>query len=338
MIAVLNTAGSRLVRNCPNRSCFDMPRFKRAKQTDRLRQLDADLLMALDALLRDQNVTQAAKRLGISQSAMSARLTRLRAIFEDRLFVGTTTGRGVIATPRALAMRNAVTTALAALETLVKPASEFEERTSTRTFRLAMHDNPAALITPGLIARCLALAPNVRVAIVLPDTQNIATAMESGAIDVLIASPDVAHVGWMSRAIVKERFATAQRKGHPRGTGPLELDAYCALEHVIVSPEGGGFAGLVDTLLESIGRRRRVSASVQSYALAPIVVEASDLLCTLPKHLLQRFGPSLDLFEPPVALRDFQLSAYWHPRNQDDPAHIWLRDRIIEVVQEATSS
>jgi DNA-binding transcriptional LysR family regulator len=304
---------------------------------ERLRQLDADLLMALDALLRDQNVTQAAKRLGISQSAMSARLTRLRSLFEDRLFVAATTGRGVIATPRALAMRNAVSTALAALETLVKPDADFDARSSTKTFRLAMHDNPAALVAPGLVARCRTLAPNVKVAIVHPDTQKIAAAMESGEIDVLIASPTTAHAGWMSRAIFKERFATAQRKNHPRGAGPLDLDTYCALDHLIVSADGGGFTGLVDDLLTATGRERRVTASVQSYALAPLIVEASDLLCTLPKHLLQRFGQALDLFDPPFELQDFQLSAFWHARNQDDPAHTWLRERISEAAREATS-
>jgi DNA-binding transcriptional LysR family regulator len=305
---------------------------------ERLRQLDADLLMAMDALLRDQNVTQAARRLGISQSAMSARLTRLRSVFEDRLFVATSHGRGVVATPRALAMREAVSSALAALEMLVEPAGSFDARSSTKTFTIAMHDNPATLLAPDLIARCLALAPQISIAIVLPDPHRIVSALESGEVDVLVAARTTGHADWMSRAIMKERFATAQRKGHPRGSGPLDLDAYCALEHLIVSAEGGGFSGFVDELLRAQGRERRVAASVQSYALAPLIVEGSDLLCTLPRHLLRRFGPALELFDPPFELQDYQLSAFWHGRNQEDPAHAWLREQISEAARAASSS
>ena len=298
---------------------------------ERFRQLDAELLMAFDALLKEQNVTQAAKQLGITQSAMSARLSKLRTVFDDRLFVGTTHGRGVVATPRALEMRAAVSAALAALQNLVAPVGTFDAQSSTRTFRIAMHDNPAAILGPPLIARCRTLAPRVRMALVLPNQQTIAAAMESGEVDLLVASPTTAHADWLSRTVVKERFATAQRKGHPRGAAKLNLDSYCALDHVVVSSDGGSFHGFVDDVLASHGRQRRVCASVQSYALAPMIVEASDLVCTLPLHLLARFGSALDLFEPPFELTDYQLAAFWHARNQDDSAHSWLRDQIAEA-------
>ncbi len=307
-------------------------------RTERLRQLDADLLMTLDALLRDQNVTKAARRLGITQSAMSGRLTRLRAVFDDRLFVTTSGGRGVVATPRALAMREAVAAALAALESLVASQVSFDARSSERTFTVAMHDNPAAILAPTLIARCQVLAPRVRIAIVLPRIHEIAAALEKGDVDVLIGSPVNAHADWKSRVIVKEQFSTAQRKQHPRGRAPMDLDTYCALSHLIVSSEGGGFSGAVDELLASQGRKRLVAASVQSYALAPLIVAASDLVCTLPRRLFSRFSATLDLFDPPLDLVDYELAAFWHPRRQDDPAHIWLRDRIAEASRAAVSS
>jgi DNA-binding transcriptional LysR family regulator len=306
--------------------------------TSKLQMLDADLLMALDALLEDQNVTQAARRLGITQSAMSARLNKLRTVFEDRLFVATSNGRGVVATPRALSMRTAVSTALAALQALVESSDTFDPLTSTRTFTIAMRDNPASILGPGLIARCQRLAPKVRMALILPDHQVIQAAMQSGAVDLLIDSPTRAHADWLSRKVVEERFATAQRKGHPRGAGPLDLDAYCKWDHLLVSADGGSFHGLVDDVLDSRGRKRRVAASVQSYALAPMIVETSDLLCTLPRRLLARFSTALDLFDPPFELVEFQLSAFWHARSQDDPAHRWLRDQIVEASRVATAT
>jgi len=187
-------------------------------------------------------------------------------------------------------MQAAVSAALASLQALVDTSGTFDALSSTRTFTIAMHDNPATILGPALIARCQRLAPKVRIALVLPDPQAIRAAMESGATDLLIDSPTTAHADWLSRIVVKERIATAQRKGHPRGGAALDLDAYCALDHLMVSAEGGGFHGFVDELLTSLGRRRRVAASVQSYALAPLIVEASDLLCTLPRRLFSRFS------------------------------------------------
>lgn len=307
-------------------------------RTDRLRQLDADLLMALDALLEDLNVTQAARRLGITQSAMSARLARLRTVFDDRLFVSTSHGRGVVATPRALAMRESVARAIAALEALVEPDGGFDPRSSARTFTIAMHDNPAGMLAPTLISRCRALAPEVKIAIVLPGGYKLDAALESGDVDLLIASQATAHADWVRRVIVKERLATAQRKGHPRGDVALDLDAYCALDHLIVSTDGGGFTGMVDEVLAANGRERRVLASVQSYALAPLIVAGSDLVCTLPRSLLSRFVPAVELFEPPLDLGEYELSAFWHARRQDDPAHAWLREQISGAARVATSS
>ena len=307
-------------------------------RNERLRQLDADLLMALNALLQDLNVTQAAKRLGITQSSMSARLARLRTIFDDRLFVSATNGRGVVATPRALAMRESVSMAIAALEALVEPDDDFDPRASARTFTIAMHDNPAGILAPTLISRCRDVAPDVKIAIVLPTTYKLDSALESGELDLLIASQTLAHADWIGRVILKERLVMAQRCGHPRGIEPLDLDAYCALNHLVVSTEGGGFSGMVDEKLAVFGRERRVLASVQSYALAPLIAANSDLVCTLPRSLLSRFAPAVELFEPPFDLGEYELSAFWHGRRQDDPAHVWLRSQISDAARVVTSN
>jgi DNA-binding transcriptional LysR family regulator len=307
-------------------------------RTERLRQLDADLIMALHALLEERNVTQAAKRLGITQSAMSARLARLRTVFDDRLFVTTTHGRGVVPTARAMGMRESVSSAIAALEALVDQNDEFDPRSSARTFTIAMHDNPAGILAPTLLSHCRALAPEVKIAIVLPGSYKLDSALESGELDVLIAAQATAHADWMGRVIFKDRLVTAQRKDHPRGAAALDLDAYCALSHLVVSTEGGGFTGIVDELLAARGRERRVLASVQSYALAPLIVAGSDLVCTLPKTLLSRFVPAVELFEPPFEPGEYELSLFWHARRQEDPAHAWLRNQISDAARAVMSS
>ncbi|ASR45175.1 LysR family transcriptional regulator [Xanthomonas citri pv. mangiferaeindicae] len=298
--------------------------------------LDMDLLLTLDALLADQNITHAAQRLGISQPAMSARLTRLRQVFGDRLFVAAPNGRGVVPTPRALALRPILGDVLRGIVDLLAPAT-FDPRTSQRTFVVALHDNPALMLGSDLVNRLQAQAPQVRVRFALPDMQALPAQLEQGEVDVFVGLSDVAEHGWVGRTLFTDTFLTAQRKGHPRGGRKLSLSAFCAAAHLVVSSTGDPFSGFMDTALAKLGRRRQVVMSTESYATAPALVANTDLLCTLPGRLLQRFGASLDLFAPPLALPKVTISAYWHPRSRDDAASVWFRKQLFQAAG-ATSS
>lgn len=297
--------------------------------TDLLHRLDANLLLTLDALLAESNVTRAALRLGIQQSALSARLARLRVIFGDRLFVPSPDGRGVLATPRALALRPTLAKVLSLLEGMVRDAADFDPATTRRTFTLALHEIPAGILSPHLVPRIAMAAPSARLVLAAPSPVNLAERLESGDIDICIGTEALARDAWLGRALFEDRFLTAQRKGHPRGLAPLDLASFCAAEHLIVSADGGGFFGQVDAALAPLGLQRRVALSVQTYGLAPTIIAASDYLCTLPSRFIARFGDRLDLFEPPLALDATKLTAYWHPRVQDDPAHRWLREQVF---------
>ena len=120
-----------------------------------------------------------------------------------------------------------------------------------------------------------------------------------------------------------------QRKGHPRGRRGLTLDAYCDLNHVLVSPEGGGFVGAVDEQLAKLGRSRNVVLSVQQFLLVPGILAASDHVCTLPRRLALRFSEVLDAFELPLRVPGFAFACAWHPRNHHDPANRWLREQVL---------
>ncbi|GAN76202.1 transcriptional regulator LysR [Acidisphaera rubrifaciens HS-AP3] len=290
-----------------------------------LSDLDLGLLLALDALLQDTNVTRAAARLGISQSALSGRLGRLRELFGDPLFVPASGGRGVVATPLA--------DALAQLRRLIEPTHGFDPARSRRTFVIAVYENPATVFAPALVAHLAAAAPGARIAFVAPGADT-AERLERGGVDLLLGA-DRGREGLICRKLLDSDYATAQRRGHPRGTGPLDLDAFCALDHVLISADGGGFAGVVDDALASLGRSRRVVVSTQSYALAPLIVAGSDCIGTMPRRVLQRFAAGLDLFAPPLALPSARLYAFWHPRSHADPGHAWLRERLYEAAEAA---
>jgi DNA-binding transcriptional LysR family regulator len=291
---------------------------------------DTGLLLTLDALLRDQNVTHAATRLNITQSALSARLTRLRQLLNDPLFIPAASGRGMIPTPHAVALRPELTKLIDRLNDFVQTAHLFDPRTSKRVFRIAATDNPAAILAPELIPLIKSQTPNARIAFTLPDKAHIAEHLEQGEVDLFVGAAEDGASGLIGKTLFNEEFVTAQRIGHPRGTAALTLDEFCSLDHLLISTSGGQFSGMIDNALAEVGRERIVSVSIQSYALAPLVLTATDCICTLPKRFLERFTGVLDLFAPPLALVPFQMSLFWHPRMRSDPAHIWLRGQVIQ--------
>lgn len=299
----------------------------------RLDGVDIDLLLALDALLAESNVTRAAKRLNLQQPALSARLNRLRAIFSDRLFVPAPNGRGVLPTPRALALQPLLSTVLANLEAMMQPGGTFDAPSSDRVFTIALHENPAVMLAPDLVPRIQATAPGVRLVLTMPDKARMPELLENGKVDVYIGVGASAHEAWVGRTLFEDEFVTAQRKGHPRGCSPFDLDEFCAHDHLLVSSEGNPFHGIVDDALSGLDRRRRVAFSIQNYAVAPTIIAASDLLCTLPRRFLERYAGLLDLFVPPLTLKPAEIVALWHPRQHDDAGHTWLRDQVLQAVR-----
>jgi DNA-binding transcriptional LysR family regulator len=294
--------------------------------------LELHLLLALDALLRDENVTQAAARLNITQSALSGRLNKLRHLLNDPLFVPASTGRGMTPTPHALAMRPELEELLKRLNQFARRAHVFDPLSNERTFTIAASDNPASIIAPDLVPLVHSRAPGVRISFVFPNKSRIGEFLAQGSVDLYIGSADDAPQDLIGRSLFQDELVTAQRIGHPRGNGPLSLDEFCLYDHLLISSDGGMFSGVIDDALAVYGRSRRVGVSVQSYALAPLVIASSECLCTLPRRLLDRFSHSLDLFAPPISLGTFALKSFWHPNMTSDPAHQWFRSLVAEAV------
>lgn len=294
--------------------------------------------MTLDALLKDLNVTHAATRLNITQSALSARLTRLRQLLNDPLFVPAASGRGMIATPHASALEPELARLLERFNDFINTAHSFEPSSSRKVFRIAATDNPAAILAPDLIPLFQSSAPLAKIAFTLPDKSKIAEHLEQGNVDLFVGAAEDGAGELIGQTLFQEEFVTAQRRGHPRGTKPLTMEEFCGAEHLLISTSGGHFAGMIDDALAEVGLERRVSVSIQSYAIAPLVLSSTDCICTLPKRFLQRFEDTLDLFTPPLPLSVFGMSLFWHPRMRTDPAHIWLRKLVLQTAKLSTAA
>ncbi|MCR9256243.1 MAG: LysR family transcriptional regulator [Alphaproteobacteria bacterium] len=286
--------------------------------------------MALDVLLETESVTVSARRLGLSQPAMSAQLAQLRAMFNDPLL--TPSGRRLVSTSRAKSLKAPLRRVLGDLSALVRESAAFDPATAEVRFRLIGTDYVHAVAASPLLAACGRTAPGIRLAFMPFDPPAVWPALENEGADVAVVTgmdlPDA-----KSRVVFEEDFVVICRKGHPDGEFLRDLDRFCAADHLLVSPEGGGFVGAIDRSLTEMGRGRTVRASLPSFLLAPRVVAESDLVCVLPRRLASLDRDRINQYELPFPSPRFVLRLIWHPRRQADPAHLWFRTTIADLLR-----
>ena len=302
-----------------------------------IKRSDLPLLISLDVLLTELNVTRAAERLGISQSAMSGHLARLRRQFDDPLLVPSENGRGMAPTERALVLRPRLAEALAQLRDAVATEPLFDPSASRRTFTVAANDNVFAILGLDVMAEVMAQHnPQLRMGVVPSADDQLVERMARGEVDLFLGDVGKVPPTLKVRFLMSDHFLLAQRRGHPRGLQPPTLDEYCSLQHVIVSPRAD-FRGPVDELLEGLSRTRRVVATVPSYNQAVLALSQTDGVSTLPHRLLQRHAGLVDPLPLPFEVPPFQIAMAWHPRAQGDPALAWLRQRFVEATRRSAA-
>lgn len=290
------------------------------------------LLIALDVLLEQQSVTAAARRLGISQPAMSAQLARLRTLFNDPLLASS--GRKLIPTARAQEIKKPLRKLLTDLDLLVRASVQFDPAVTKRAFRLIGTDYVHAVLSGTLLQVFEHEAPNARLALMPFDPPAVWPQLEQDEVDLaLVARMNLPEA--RRRPGLVEEFTVVQRKDHPRGTKAFTMDTYCAAEHVLVSPQGGGFFGTTDRILAETGRSRRIACSVPSFLLALQLVAGSDLIGLIPRRLAALHRDEINQIAPPFPSPTFSVDLLWHPRRQNDPAHIWFRSLVARVAANA---
>jgi DNA-binding transcriptional LysR family regulator len=291
--------------------------------------LDLNLLLTLDVLLAELNVTRAAQRLNLTQPSVSAQLARLRGIFDDPLLLPGP--RGMLPTARAEALREPLRLALESLQRAVAPPDDFDPAKAHLTWRIAATDYMSSAILLPAINRLRVAAPECRVAVFGLNPPMVAQQLEKAELDLIFHTGDHAPETLHQRKLFSERYMLAGRKGHPRLRPGLSLDEFCQLEHLIVSPDGGGFSAATDSALAKLGRSRRVVLSVPHFLFMLEVLASSDLVAVLPERLV-RSSTSLQVIEPPIEVPGFDILMMWHERVQRDPAHQWLRQQMLAVV------
>jgi DNA-binding transcriptional LysR family regulator len=297
---------------------------------DNLRRIDLNLLVTLEALLTERNVTRAAKRLHLSQPSVSVQLRKLRQIFADPLLAPAP--GGMLPTTRGQALLQPLRTALSDMRLVLEPRPRFDPVTAEITWQVAAADYAEYAILMPLLAHMRKAAPGVRIAVRQAADSRMTKQLDSGAIDLGFLALDAAPERLHSRVLFKEHYVLVARKRHPALKRKLTVDTLCQLEYVIVSPEGGGFRGITDTILESRGRKRRVVLSVPHFLFVPEVVARTDLVAMLPSRLVKDRSDHIQVVVPPLPIPSYEMAMIWHERSHLDPAHMWLREHVSRAL------
>lgn len=286
---------------------------------------DLNLLIPLHALLTEGNVARAAARLHLSPSATSRALARLREVTGDPLLVRA--GRGLVPTPRALALREEVQALLESAQRVLRPESAIDLTRLDRVFTLRASDGFVESFGPALLERAAAEAPLVRLRF-LPKPEKDTTPLRTGAVDLEIGvvteetGPEL-----RTQALFQDRMVGAVRAGHPLLAAPVTAERFAAGDHVLMSRRGVS-QGLTDTALAALGLQRRVVVTAGGFSEVLALARSSDLIATVPDRFTRALRDGMVSFPLPFPMPGLTISLLWHPRLDADPGHHWLRDCV----------
>ncbi|MBP5976239.1 LysR family transcriptional regulator [Brasilonema sp. CT11] len=300
-----------------------------------LSQLDLNLLLVLYALLQERNVTNAGEKIGLSQSATSHALQRLRQVFNDPLLVRSK--KGMLLTPCGLSLVEPLEKILLNIEQLIKP-TVFEPKTAQGTIALAVSDYATVLILPMVLKEISQQAPqlNIECHHWRGDTLDN---LRDGAINLGLGVPNLPGTEeFKSQKLFVENYVCVVRADHPITQTGLTLESYIALAHGFITPINvvpSPTKTHIDNVLSNLGVKRRVMLKLPHFLSVPIILLNSDLIFTLPRRVAMLFAQytNLAILEPPIELGQYNFVMVWHQRYHEDPLHIWLRSLIVSHTQ-----
>jgi DNA-binding transcriptional LysR family regulator len=295
---------------------------------------DLSLLPALDALLTEVSVARAARRLGLSPSAMSRTLDRLRATTGDPLLVRA--GRGLVLTPHAEALRDRVRQAAQDAVSVLQPdTAAIDPAMLERTFTIRANEGFVEVVGAEVVAAVRAVAPGVRLCFALKPDKDVG-ALREGRVDLEIGVLGDTGPEIRIQTLFRDRFVGAARKDHPLFAGLITPERYAACEHVVASRRGR-MTGPVDRALGELGLSRRVTVVVPSFSAALALAEGSDLVALVPRSFAaaraRRLGAcdATETFDLPAPVEGITVSQMWHPRLDADAGHRWLRGVVQKI-------
>lgn len=291
--------------------------------------MDLNLLVTLEALLAEQNVTKAANRLHLSQPAVSAQLSRLRDLFDDPLLIPAQ--RGMTPTAKALELLDPLRHALDQVRAALAEHRHFDPGNAKLTLAIACTDYLQAVVARPLVVALRKQAPGVRIALRHLDPPQLEAQMVRGDVDLALMTPEHGPGSLRARRLFDERYVLIGRKRHPGLRRGLTAEEFARLDHVIVSLRGGDFTTPVDDGLAALGYQRNVVLSAASFLIVPEIVSHSNFVALVPERLVRDRRDELKIVECPFPVPGFTVSMLWHERNHGHSGQRWVRETVMEV-------
>lgn len=294
------------------------------------KRLDLNLLVTLETLLVEQNVTKAAARLNLSQPAVSAQLNRLRHEFDDPLLIPAQ--RGMTPTAKAMELLDPLRQALDQVRATVVSHRNFDPAQAKLTVSIACTDYLQAVVVKPLVVELRMRAPGVRVALRNLDVPQLDAQMARGDVDLALMTPQAASPSLRTRHLFNERYVLIGRRKHPRLREGITVEEFVEMDQVIVSLDGGGFVTSVDRVLADLGHRRNAVLSAASFLFVPEIVSYSDLVALVPERLVRDRADKLMVIDCPFPVEGFAVGMVWHERCHGHGGQRWIREAIVSLM------
>jgi DNA-binding transcriptional LysR family regulator len=292
--------------------------------------LDLTQIRLLAELSRSGSVSRAAQLIGISQSAASHALAKLRMILGDPLF--SRTPDGFEPTPFGARVGNASCEALDTLHAGLNSADKFDPRTTTKTFNFFMNDIGQTVLLPPLLRLLKEKAPGASARVLPVPLENPGAALSSGAVDFAVGFFDNLNTGFLQSLVFHEHYVCIVRTNHPKFRSGITLDAFRNAEHAIADATGMAHA-IIDRFLARHRIKRNPTLRVPGLHVLPMLVASSDLIAVVPSRLAEVFAPrvSIKVLPPPIAFPEFDVCIHWHERYHHDPGIRWMRKEFVNL-------
>jgi len=297
------------------------------------RNIDLNLLVVFNEIFQERQISSVAKRLNLSQPAVSNALARLRKTFDDQLFVRTKDG--MQPTPCAEQLAEPIRLALNGLMQAMNVQEDFDATRSSRHFTIALTDVAELYFMPILIKQLTKSAPNIRISTQRTDDIDLMSELGSGKIDVAIGAFDAVSEALYQRRLFNQNYVVMMRAKHPLANEPITLKKLLAAEHLMVASHESPY-DRINQRLEKAGVLKRVKFSVPQFTAVPYIISNSDLLVTVPQKLADSAAKPFKLHyqTTPLRLPDLQTNIFWHRRFHQDQGNQWLRNLIVEIFGE----
>jgi LysR family nod box-dependent transcriptional activator len=296
----------------------------------RFKKLDLNLLVALDALLTERNITRAADRVHLSQSAMSNALNRLRDYFEDELLVQV--GRKMELTPRADSLQEAVRDVLLRIDTSIAAQPQFDCTTTDREFTLFVSDYTMDVLMPHVAALAARQGSKVRLRL-SPQVGNPARSLERGEADLLLIPQAYCSADHPTEIVFSDAYVCVVWNGSQLARTGLNFERYAAAGHVVMVPHGAAQPAFESWFVQRYGLSRRIQTSSFSFASLPALVTGTELIATVHARLARLLQPALPItvLPLPMPMPPLEQAMQWHRYRTTDPGLVWLRELIKEA-------